>query len=145
MFDAYFSPWQRREKCLQGGWFQTGDLGRIDDQGRLCLLGRSKTVIVCAGMKVFPEEVEELINSMPGVKESLVSGKDHPQFGQTPVAQVVVHANVSDPQKLIESLRGYCCKRLSSYCVPVEFLAVKSLPRTVSGKLVRSPTGAVTT
>jgi len=139
MFDAYFSPWRLRDECLEEGWFQTGDLGRIDDQGRLCLLGRSKTVIVCAGMKVFPEEVEQVIDSVPGVKESLVSGKDHPQFGQTPIAQVVLHGNVNDPAVVIESLRAHCRKYLSSYMVPVEFREVKSLPKTVSGKLVRSP------
>ncbi len=47
MFDAYFSPWRLREKCLRSGWFDTGDLGRVDERGRLSLLGRSKTVIVC--------------------------------------------------------------------------------------------------
>jgi long-chain acyl-CoA synthetase len=145
MFDAYFSPWRLREECLRNGWFDTGDLGRVDEQGRLSLLGRSKTVIVCAGMKVFPEEVEEIINSMPGVKESLVSGKEHPQYGQTPVAHVVIAANIIDPAKIIDELRGHCFKLLSSYKVPVEFREVNSLPKTVSGKLARSSTAASTT
>jgi long-chain acyl-CoA synthetase len=145
MFDAYFSPWRLRDQCLRDGWFDTGDLGRVDEQGRLSLLGRSKTVIVCAGMKVFPEEVEQVINSMPGVKESLVLGKEHPQFGHTPVAHVVVAGNVVDPAKIIEEIRGYCCRKLSSYKVPVEFREVKSLPKTVSGKLARSTTASATT
>jgi len=137
MFDGYFSPWRPREECLRDGWFDTGDLGRIDSQGRLSLLGRSKTVIVCAGMKVFPEEVEEAINSMPGVKESLVFGRDHPQYGQTAVAQVVLAGDVEDAPAMMESLRAHCCARLSSYKVPVEFRAVKSLAKTASGKLAR--------
>jgi acyl-CoA synthetase (AMP-forming)/AMP-acid ligase II len=145
MFDAYFSPWQLREDCLRDGWFDTGDLGRVDEQGRLQLLGRSKTVIVCAGMKVFPEEVEQVINSMPGVKESLVQGQEHPQFGQTPVAQVVVAGNVIQPATVVEQLRAYCLKRLSSYKVPVEFREVRTLPKTVSGKVARSSTPAATT
>ena len=120
------------------GWFHTGDLGRVDESGRLSLLGRSKTVIVCAGMKVFPEEVEEVINSFPGVKESLVTGREHPQYGQTAIAQVVVNGNVEDRVGMIESLRGHCCARLSSYKVPVEFRAVESLPKTASGKLGRA-------
>jgi long-chain acyl-CoA synthetase len=142
MFDAYFSPWRLREQCLRDGWFDTGDLGRIDEQGRLCLLGRSKTVIVCAGMKIFPEEVEEVINSLPGVKESLVSGKEHAQFGQIPIAQVVVAPNAAEPEAVIQSLRGLCCQKLSSYKVPVEFRQATSLPKTVSGKLARLATGA---
>ncbi len=140
-----FPPGVCAKNASADGWFDTGDLGRIDEQGRLSLLGRSKTVIVCAGMKVFPEEVEEIINSMPGVKESLVSGKEHPQYGQTPIAQVVIAPNIIDPAKIIEELRGYCFKQLSSYKVPVEFREVNSLPKTVSGKLARSSTAAATT
>ncbi len=142
MFDAYVSPWRLRDQVLEEGWFRTGDLGRLDERGRLSLLGRSKTVIVCAGMKVFPEEVEAVINSMPGVKESLVSPREHPQYGQMPIAQVVVNDNVVDAAKVIAELRGHCCKRLSSYMVPIEFQLASSLPKTPSGKLARSATGA---
>ncbi len=134
MFDAYFSPWRLRDEVLRDGWFDTGDLGRTDDQGRLSLLGRSKTVIVCAGMKVFPEEVEEVINTMPGVKESRVFGQPHPQYGQMPVAEVVA----SDAE-VIDKLRPYCFEHLSSYKVPVEFRLVASIPKTVSGKVARKP------
>jgi long-chain acyl-CoA synthetase len=141
MFDAYFSPWRLREECLTDGWFDTGDIGHIDENDRLTLLGRSKTVIVCAGMKVFPEEVEETINSLPGVKESLVSGRDHPQYGQMVVAQVVLQGSVENRDSILNELRSHCCKRLSSYKVPVEFSVVESLPRTMSGKLARSNTG----
>jgi long-chain acyl-CoA synthetase len=137
MFDAYCWPWRLREECLADGWFQTGDLGRVEESGRLSLLGRTKTVIVCAGMKIFPEEVEEVINAIAGVKESLVFGREHPQYGQTAVSHVVIAGNVKNPQALIESLRAYCCERLSSYKVPVEFVAVELLPKTASGKLAR--------
>jgi len=138
MFDAYFSPWRSRQEYTDDGFFHTGDLGRVDEQGRLCLMGRSKTVLVCAGMKVFPEEVEEVINAMPGVRGSLVSGRDHPQFGQAPVAKIVLEGSVSDPAKIIDELRGYCFQRLSAYKVPVEFMHVSSLPMTPSGKLARA-------
>jgi long-chain acyl-CoA synthetase len=138
MFDAYFSPWRTRAECLQDGWFHTGDLGRLDAEGRLCLRGRTKTVIVCAGMKVFPEEVEETINTMQGVKASLVSGRVHPQYGQVPVAQVELAGPVADSAAFIEQLRAHCCRHLSSYKVPVEFALVRALPRTASGKLARA-------
>jgi len=137
MFDAYVSPWRLRDECLDDGWFHTGDLGRLDSEARLSLLGRSKTVIVCAGMKVFPEEVEETINAMSGVVESLVFGREHPQFGQTPVAQIALSADAGEPQRFVESLRAHCLERLSSYKVPVEFQIVPALPKTPSGKLRR--------
>jgi long-chain acyl-CoA synthetase len=138
MFDAYCWPWRLRDEVLIDGWFETGDLGRVDEAGRLSLLGRSKTVIVCAGMKIFPEEVEEVINSAPGVRESLVMGKEHPQYGQTAVAHVVVKGNVEDPQAVLDGLRGHCCAKLSSYKVPVEFVRVDALAKTASGKLARA-------
>jgi long-chain acyl-CoA synthetase len=141
MFDAYVSPWRLREECLDDGWFHTGDLGRLDVAGRLSLLGRSKTVIVCAGMKVFPEEIEETINAMSGVSESLVFGREHPQFGQTPVAQVVLCSDANDPTATIDALRVNCLERLSSYKVPVEFQIVPALPKTPTGKLARHPRG----
>ena len=136
MFDAYFSPWKTREEIADDGFFHTGDLGKLDSTGRLQLLGRSKTVIVCAGMKVFPEEVEDVINAAPGVKESLVFGRDHPQFGQVPIAHVVLNGNAS-PDAL-DDIRPFCIEHLSSYKVPTEFVAVESLPKTPSGKLARA-------
>jgi long-chain acyl-CoA synthetase len=137
MFDAYFSPWQSRDDVAPDGWFSTGDVGRLDEAGRLYLLGRTKTVIVTAGMKVFPEEVEEVINACPGIAESLVWGREHPQFGQVPVAHVV-------SRDLPGDLRGQCLKRLSSYKVPVEFVRVERLARTPSGKLARAVTPLAT-
>jgi long-chain acyl-CoA synthetase len=134
MFDAYFSPWRTRAQCTDDGWFHTGDLGKVDEMGRLFLLGRSKTVLVCAGMKVFPEEVEQVINTMPGVKESMVLGREHPQFGQVPIARVVV---ANEAAGVVEQLRAFCCEKLSAYKVPVEFIPVESLPKTPSGKIAR--------
>ena len=136
MFDAYFSPWQTREQCLEEGWFHTGDLGRLDSENRLCLLGRCKTVIVCAGMKVFPEEVEEVINATAGVKESLIYPQEHPQFGQIPLAQVVLQPG-TDPAALSEEIRNRCREKLSSYKVPADISFVPSLAKTSSGKLIR--------
>jgi long-chain acyl-CoA synthetase len=138
MFEAYFSPWKTREEIAPGGWFDTGDLGRLDEEGRLWLVGRSKTVLVCAGMKVFPEEVEEVINSMPGVRESRVFGREHAQFGQVHIAQVVLASDTSDSAMILTGLRNYCCRHLSAYKVPVEFLQVNSLPKTASGKIARA-------
>lgn len=139
MFDAYVFPWKTRDEVLKEGWFDTGDLGRLDDAGRLRLLGRSKSVIVCAGMKIFPEEVEEVIGLHPGVLASLVEGKAHEQFGQVPVARVQIKPGVSQPQEVINQLRAHCMHRLTSYKVPVSFEMVDHLPRTPSGKLMRTP------
>ncbi len=137
MFDAYFSPWQWRDDCLDNGWFRTGDLGRLNEEEELELVGRVKTVIVCAGMKIFPDEVESVLNTHPQVRESLVFGVEHGAYGQIPQAAIVTNAPVEDPRELWRSLRRRCYASLSSYKVPKEFSLVRELPKTSSGKLRR--------
>lgn len=141
MLDAYFSPWCERQACLRDGWFATGDLGRLDESGRLYLMGRSKSVIVTAGMKIFPEEVEQVVNGTPGVLESRVSGRRHDGYGQVPTAEVVLsETGKSDAAAVVEEARRRCFAQLASYKAPVEFDVVEALTKTASGKIVRRPT-----
>lgn len=133
MLDAYFSPWMDRRHVLREGWFRTGDLGTIDDDGYLFILGREQGVINFAGMKVFADEVESVLNQHPRVAESLVYGAPHPQYGQLPVAKVVLKNGPADTAEL----RRFCYRMLSSYKVPKDFEFVDALPRTASGKIKR--------
>jgi long-chain acyl-CoA synthetase len=133
MFDAYFYPWRSRKKALVNGWFNTGDLGRLDQDGFLFISGRHKQVINFNGMKIFPFEVESLLNTHPLVKESLVYGKRHPEYGQLPVAKIVLKNNAAALNP--GTLRKFCYQHLASYKVPKEFEFVDCLPKTVSGKL----------
>ena len=135
MFDAYFSPWQPREHVLEHGWFDTGDIGWLDHDGVLFIVGREKNVINFTGMKVFPYEVEEVLNRHPQVVESLVYAKPHELYGQLPVAKVVPRsmARVSS----LPALRQYCYQHLAAYKVPKEFEFVPELPHTANRKLVR--------
>jgi long-chain acyl-CoA synthetase len=137
MLDAYYSPWQGREAILRDGWFKTGDLGRIDDSGSLTIVGRDKDIINFAGMKIFAYEVEAIINQYPLVEESLVFGVPHPQYGQLPVAKIVVSQGSKeafDP----DDLRRFCYQRLAQYKVPKDFERVDQLAKTASGKIRRS-------
>jgi long-chain acyl-CoA synthetase len=135
MFDAYLQPWRPCAQTLEDGWFHTGDLARIDEDGDFHLLGRSHSVINVAGLKCFPEEIEIVINETPGVAASRVSGKANPRFGAVPVAEI----EPSDPTKppKISALAAHCREALSRYKVPVEFRIVERLPRTPSGKIQR--------
>jgi long-chain acyl-CoA synthetase len=136
LLDAYYSPWQGREEILQDGWFRSGDLGKIDQDGFLTIVGREKDVINFVGMKIFALEVESIINQHPRVKESLVFGTAHARYGEIPTAQVVLLDGCSD-DSVLDNLRSFCYQRLAQYKVPKEFLSVDSLPKTASGKIKR--------
>ena len=133
LLDAYLVPWN--PSPLEDGWFASGDLVRRDEDGHLFLMGRKKSVINVAGMKVFPEEVERVLNDHPAVTRSRVYGREHPQLGQVPVAEIIP-ADPALPPKPVE-LQRHCKSVLSAYKVPMVFKMVDSLPLTASGKLKR--------
>jgi long-chain acyl-CoA synthetase len=133
LFAGYYSPWRLREHITRDGWFLTGDLGRLDRMGALHLEGRKKAVIFVAGLKFFPEEVEDCLNQFPGIKESRVFGRPHARMGEVPCAEVVVNPLGCD----LDALKAHCARVLSSYKVPLEFTVVDVVPRTPSGKICR--------
>ncbi|PYN42111.1 MAG: hypothetical protein DMD95_17825 [Candidatus Rokuibacteriota bacterium] len=133
LFSAYYSPWQLREQITRDGWFLTGDLGSLDQAGALHLKGRKKTVMFVAGLKFFPEEVEDCINQFRGVKESRVFSRPHARLGEVPCAEVVPDSRGCD----LDALKTHCARLLSSYKVPLEFTVVDAVPRTPSGKIRR--------
>ncbi len=137
MLDAYYSPWQPREDILADGWFKTGDLGRIDPEGFLFIVGRQKDIINFAGMKIFAQEVEAVINQHPQVKESFVYGVPHPHYGQLPAADVVVK-DIVRSDALVDDLKRFCYHHLAPYKVPKDFSLVDCLEKTPSGKIKRS-------
>jgi len=130
MFDAYLLPWQAR----QSDWFATGDLVK-QSGGTLTMQGRRKSVINVAGMKVFPEEIENVLNEHPAIKESRVSAREHPTLGDFPAAEVVLTAGHEPPSA--RTLRDFCGQSLAPYKLPIEITWVESLPRTASGKIRR--------
>ncbi|MCJ7617119.1 MAG: acyl--CoA ligase [Desulfobacterales bacterium] len=138
MFDAYFSPWLRRCDLISDGWFKTGDLGRLDSEGFLYIAGREKNVINFTGMKIFPYEVESVLNQHPGIKDSLVYGTLHPQYGELPCAKIVLKDDIKTDFDINE-IRRFCYKHLAQYKVPKEFHFVSRLDKTASGKLKRWP------
>lgn len=136
LFDAYFSPWQTRQKFQPDGWFHTGDLGEIDPDGNLRLMGRCKAVINFSGMKIFPQEVEAVLDQFPGVAEALVYGEPHPEFGQLPQAKLVVRPEAIPLD--LGALRAFCRARLAPHKIPKAFEIVAALPKTASGKIRRA-------
>jgi len=135
IFDAYLSPWRPSDGVTrEGGWFATGDIAHADEEGYYYLKGRTKTVISVGGMKFFPEEVEDVLMTHPGVSEARVMAREHSIFGSFMEAEVVLSgdAPVTDAELL-----KLCKGKLARYKIPARIVFVEKIPRTASGKIQR--------
>lgn len=141
LLDAYYAPWRPRSEILRDGWFPTGDLGRVDSDGFLHLVGRRKNVINFAGMKVFPEEVEEVLRQCPGVLDAMVYARSHAEFGELPCADVVIEPGYRTDDRAI---RRFCYRHLASYKTPKQVRVVATIAKTPSGKIRRWDGGGTT-
>jgi len=113
----------------------TGDLGRLDDGGRLSVVDRRLDRIVRGGENIVPAEVEAVLLEHPAVADAAVVGRPDPLWGHVPAAAIVLRANVPDPGN--EALAAQCRASLAGFKVPVSFLRLDALPRTSGGKLRR--------
>jgi fatty-acyl-CoA synthase len=116
-------------------WLRTGDLGRIDADGYLCVAGRAKDVVITGGMNVYPGDVEAVLAGHPAISESAVLGVPHPVYGETVLAVVVLRPGA---QLTLGELREFCSGRLADYKIPRLLQTVAELPRTASGKVLKS-------
>ncbi|WP_333878223.1 class I adenylate-forming enzyme family protein [Methylobacter sp.] len=145
LLDAYYQPWQARADILSqhGGWLATGDLGFIDEDDYLFIVGRSKEMISVAGMKFFIREVETVLERHPAIQAACVFAVKSRRLGETPIAHVVPAANQEPPDDA--ELKAYCGEHLAGYKIPDQFHWVESLARTASGKLIRNTEKLLTT
>ena len=117
------------------GWLHTGDLGSLDESGRLRVTGRKADTIVSGGENVAPAEVEAVLEAHEGVLEAAVLGRADPEWGEAVTAIVVARSGTSLDEA---ELRRHCASTLAPYKVPKQFLlSAEPLPRTRSGKLLR--------
>jgi long-chain acyl-CoA synthetase len=135
-FDAYYNPWKTRAEVMEEGWFATGDLGSFDTDGYLWIRGRQKELINVAGMKFFPRELEEVLETHPAVQEACVYPHRHERMGELPHALVVLVPDC--PVKpSVEELQQYCGRSVAPYKIPVVIRFVDQLLKTVSDKIIR--------
>ncbi len=136
LFDAYLAPWRSREAVLEGGWFRTGDRAAMSAQGGVRLLGRIKDLINVGGIKVFPLEVESVLESHPWVEASRVRAGADARLGESVVAEVQLRSG-ADAQLAPDELARWCRERLSAPKRPAVIQVVAGLPMTASGKVRR--------
>jgi malonyl-CoA/methylmalonyl-CoA synthetase len=128
-------PDKTAEAFTADGWFRTGDVGHIDDQGYVHLSGRAKDLIITGGFNVYPAEIESHIDKMPGVVESAVVGVPHPDFGEGVIAIVVAKPDQAiDEALLITSLKS----TIAGFKVPKRVMTVADLPRNAMGKVQKN-------
>src|SRR5690606_23837526 len=128
--ERYFG--ETRPAVDTDGWFDTGDLARIEPDGNLVVTGRSKDLIKSGGEWINPTEIEEIVGQVPGISLAAVIGRAHPKWGERPVLLVKVRegAAVSDAS-LIEVLR----QRIASWWVPDAVIRVDAMPLAATGKI----------
>jgi O-succinylbenzoic acid--CoA ligase len=122
----------------QDGWLHTGDLGALDERGRLTIIGRKADTIVSGGENVAPAEVEAVLLEHPAVADVGVFGRPDPEWGEAVVASVVLRAGMVAEG---EELRGHCASRLASFKMPKAIQFTAGLPRSETGKLLRAQLG----
>lgn len=134
MFDAYLTPPTLREEVLVNGYFLTADFATKSIDGLVKVEGREKSVINISGNKVFPEEVEGILETIPEIRMAKISGTPHPLMGQIVQAEIILEEGSEID---VEEVLTYCRKRLSTYKIPQRVKIVEELPMTPSGKLIR--------
>lgn len=128
---GYYNAPEATAKVLQDGWLNTGDLAVIDDYGRIIICGREKDIIVNKGIKIYPQEIENVLMSHPQVTAVGVVGMDY-HGDQIPVAFI---ATKEKDESFIAELMQLCKNNLAAYKVPRQFYLKQELPMTATGKV----------
>jgi fatty-acyl-CoA synthase len=131
---GYLDAPDRTAAAFEGGWFHSGDLGVMDDEGYITVVDRIKDMIKTGGENVASREVEEVVYAHPAVAEVAVVGLPHPEWIECVVA-VVVARDGEDVDA--EALRVHCREQLAGYKVPKAFRVIDALPKNASGKILK--------
>ena len=137
VFSGYWRmPEKTAEEFTPDGWFRSGDLGWISEDGYVAIVGRGKDLVISGGLNVYPKEVELLIDKLDGVMESAVIGLPHADFGEQVTAVVVRERDADGPteQSVIDALKA----DLAGFKVPKQVFFVGELPRNSMGKVQKS-------
>ena len=131
LMSGYFGDPELTATVLRDGWLHTGDLARCDADGVYWIIGRVKNIVIRGGDHISPEEIAEVLQRHPHVREAIAFGMPDPVWGETVAALVSMASNVDS-----EELRAYCAGRMEAWKVPTRIELVNELPRGRSGKVM---------
>ncbi|GAU07297.1 AMP-dependent synthetase [Burkholderia stabilis] len=129
---GYLGRPEETAKTIVDGWLHTGDIGRIDEDGYLSIVGRLKEMIIRGGENIYPKEIEDALSEFPGVLEAAVIGAADETFGEIVIAYVASRPGFTCVEA---ELREHCAVRLTRYKRPVAINVVDSLPKNAVGKI----------
>lgn len=137
---GYWNDAEASARAFRDGWFHTGDVGYMDDEGYLYLVDRLKDMIISGGENIASAEIERVLYEHPDVAEAAAIGRPDERWGEVPIAYVVLTPNSTvDSAALI----AHCAERLAKYKVPRDVLFISELPRNPSGKILKRELRAV--
>jgi long-chain acyl-CoA synthetase len=131
---GYWENDEATETVMHGGWFHTGDVATLDEDGYLFIVDRKKDLIIRGGYNVYPREVEEVLYSHPAVLEAAVLGVPHPALGEEVGAAVVLKEGQSVD---VDELRDYTKEQLAAYKYPRVIWLTDELPKGGTGKVLK--------
>jgi len=130
----YYKDEEATARTWAGGWLHSGDLGRMDEDGFLYIVGRKKEMIIRGGNNIYPTDVEAVLLEHPAVQEAAVVGVPHEVLGEDVAGFVVLlPSEVVTPEELI----AFCEERLTNFKVPRRLRIVTELPRNATGKVLK--------
>ena len=133
---GYWGKPEATERAFAGGWFHTGDVVRMDEDGYFFIVDRVKDMINSAGYKVWPREVEEILYSHPNIRMAMVFGVPDAYYGET-VKACIVPKDEAKESITKEEITAFCKKKMASYKVPKHIEFRDSLPISAQGKMLR--------
>lgn len=137
VFKGYWrNPEKTNEEFRPDGYFITGDLATLSDDGRVTIVGRAKDLIITGGFNVYPKEIEEELNALPGVSESAVVGVPHPDFGEGVVAILTPQPGATLPGEA--DVIATLSERLAKFKLPKRVFVASELPRNAMGKVQKA-------
>jgi len=136
VFRGYWRmPDKTADDFTADGWFNTGDQGRIDADGYVSIVGRTKDMVISGGLNVYPKEIELFIDSLPGIKESAVIGVPHADFGEALVAVIIAE---KDSTTTADDIQDATRSSLAKFKTPKKVVFIDELPRNSMAKVQKS-------
>jgi fatty-acyl-CoA synthase len=134
---GYWNNEKATAEAFAGGWFHSGDLVRLDEEGYVWVVDRKKDMIISGGENIYCAEVENVLAAHPAIAEVAVIGRSDERWGEVPVAVIALRA-VSDPPPRLADLDGFLTERLARYKHPKHLEVVDALPRNPAGKVLKT-------